>query len=145
MDSTAQVIELINNKVWVHAINIFLLDVNECIIDNGGCEQSCTNSEGNFNCSCNSGYELDSNGFNCSGNYAEKHTSVFIKGLNMYSTLKYIYYALFSDIDECKRNQSECLSNSTCMNIEGNYTCPCDSGFAGDGLTGCESECCYYV
>ncbi len=52
---------------------------------------------------------------------------------------------LHSDIDECARNASECLSNSTCVNIEGNYTCPCNNGFAGDGFTGCESKLCYFV
>ncbi len=50
-----------------------------------------------------------------------------------------------TDIDECALNQSECLSNSTCVNTDGNYTCPCDTGFAGDGFTGCDSECCYHV
>ncbi len=39
--------------------------------------------------------------------------------------------------------RSECLSNSICVNIEGNYTCPCNNGFAGDGFTGCESKSCY--
>ncbi len=44
------------------------IDINECLSDNGECEHDCTNTEGNFSCSCNTGYELDSNGFNCSGN-----------------------------------------------------------------------------
>ena len=49
----------------------------------------------------------------------------------------------FSDINECDSNEFYCLSNSECMNIEGNYTCPCINGFAGDGFTGCESKLCY--
>ena len=46
---------------------IFITDVNECDINNGGCEQICNNTIGSFNCSCEMGYELDSSGLNCSG------------------------------------------------------------------------------
>ena len=34
------------------------LDVNECNSDNGGCDQKCQNTAGDFSCSCNVGYEL---------------------------------------------------------------------------------------
>ncbi len=44
-------------------------DINECLTNNGGCEQNCNNTEGNFYCSCGSRYSLDSNGFNCSGEF----------------------------------------------------------------------------
>ncbi len=43
------------------------LDVDECLSHNGGCEQICTNTVGNFSCSCTIGYSLDSNLMNCSG------------------------------------------------------------------------------
>ncbi|KAK6617037.1 hypothetical protein RUM44_005394 [Polyplax serrata] len=33
-------------------------DVNECALNNGGCDQKCINSPGNYTCSCNIGYEL---------------------------------------------------------------------------------------
>lgn len=33
-------------------------DVNECAADNGGCDQKCVNSPGDFFCSCNVGFEL---------------------------------------------------------------------------------------
>ena len=39
------------------------LDVNECLVDNGGCEQFCTNTVGSYNCSCMPGYLLE--GVNC--------------------------------------------------------------------------------
>jgi len=42
-------------------------DVDECAINNGGCEQMCNNTIGSFICNCVTGYQLDGNGFNCSG------------------------------------------------------------------------------
>ena len=42
-------------------------DSNECNTANGGCEHSCTNTIGSYTCSCNTGYQLDENGLNCSG------------------------------------------------------------------------------
>ena len=41
--------------------------MNECMNNNGGCDQICTDTEDSFNCSCNTGYTLDSDGSNCSG------------------------------------------------------------------------------
>ena len=39
----------------------FLLDINECATDNGGCgdvaTHICTNSIGSFSCACVAGYE----------------------------------------------------------------------------------------
>nr|XP_022919679.1 sushi, von Willebrand factor type A, EGF and pentraxin domain-containing protein 1 isoform X1 [Onthophagus taurus] len=33
-------------------------DINECAIDDGGCEQKCINSPGDYSCGCTVGYEL---------------------------------------------------------------------------------------
>ncbi len=44
-----------------------LSDFNECVVNNGDCEQQCTNTITSFNCLCTSGYILEANGFNCSG------------------------------------------------------------------------------
>lgn len=43
-----------------------MLDINECDMANGGCEDICTNTNGSFYCSCSSGFELKNNVF-CSG------------------------------------------------------------------------------
>ena len=45
---------------------MILIDINECTINNGGCEHVCTNYVGNYTCSCNSGYALLHKKF-CSG------------------------------------------------------------------------------
>ena len=48
---------------------LMITDINECGTDNGGCEQICTNTNGSYMyyCLCASGYMLDGNGRNCSG------------------------------------------------------------------------------
>ena len=43
------------------------LDINECANRNGGCEHSCTNTDGSFQCSCNPGYKLQKNKRKCQG------------------------------------------------------------------------------
>ena len=42
--------------------------MNECIMNNGGCAQSCTNSPGSYYCNCSDGYSLSLDRHNCSGN-----------------------------------------------------------------------------
>ena len=42
-------------------------DVDECSVQNGGCEHKCQNTAGSFTCSCNSGYKLNANGLTCDG------------------------------------------------------------------------------
>lgn len=37
------------------------LDINECEFENGGCNQTCSNTDGSFKCSCVSGYTLENN------------------------------------------------------------------------------------
>ncbi len=42
-------------------------DINECQSSNGGCDQICTDNVGTFVCSCNTGFELATNGQTCTG------------------------------------------------------------------------------
>lgn len=41
-------------------------DINECLLDNHGCQFNCTNLPGTYRCECNYGYAKDSNGI-CQG------------------------------------------------------------------------------
>ena len=41
--------------------------VNECEVDNGGCEDMCTDTPSFYLCSCSVGYELETDRHNCSG------------------------------------------------------------------------------
>jgi len=42
-------------------------DVDECRVNNGGCEHDCFNTIGSFECRCRNGYFLAANGKNCIG------------------------------------------------------------------------------
>ena len=44
-----------------------LLDVDECQVNNGGCEETCINNQGSFECSCGLGRILAADGSTCLG------------------------------------------------------------------------------
>ena len=75
-------------------MKLYFVDINECLVDNGGCEFSCTNLVGigglpdisgsgsitnsesitnetnlGYQCGCDTGYQLAPNNHNCNGNY----------------------------------------------------------------------------
>lgn len=43
------------------------LDVDECAVVNGGCQQGCVNTHGSFHCQCRAGYRLHADGRTCIG------------------------------------------------------------------------------
>ena len=45
----------------------FHLDVDECLENNGGCDQSCVNKPGTFECKCKDGYTLAADAKTCEG------------------------------------------------------------------------------
>ena len=47
----------------------FIADIDECSLDNDGCEHNCINTVGSFFCSCNTGYALTLDGKNCTGEW----------------------------------------------------------------------------
>ena len=46
---------------------LFATDNDECITNNSNCDHVCSNTIGSFNCSCDSGFSLHSNGATCHG------------------------------------------------------------------------------
>jgi hypothetical protein len=42
-------------------------DVDECSEMTDQCDQNCHNTIGSYNCSCNTGYRLNMNGYGCDG------------------------------------------------------------------------------
>ena len=45
------------------------LDINECALGTSGCTQLCSNTVGNYACSCNTGYTLATDNQTCNGEY----------------------------------------------------------------------------
>ena len=54
--------------VYIRVI-YFNVDIDECTNNTDNCNQTCTNTEGSFNCGCNDGYLLDSDRTTCNGMY----------------------------------------------------------------------------
>jgi cysteine-rich repeat protein len=47
-----------------------------------------------------------------------------------------------TDINECDLNTDNCDDNATCSNTEGAFTCECDEGYSGDGVTCTDDDEC---
>ena len=54
-------------KLAYHIAGVVVLDVDECDAGISGCNHNCTNTMGSYMCSCDEGYDLDSNGLTCVG------------------------------------------------------------------------------
>ena len=54
-------------KTKFEELHFFLLDVNECAKDNGGCNQKCINKIGSYQCECLQGFEMQADNKTCSG------------------------------------------------------------------------------
>ena len=56
-----------------------LVDINECLYLNGGCDQVCNNYKGGHSCACRRGYTLRS-GKHCLGAFIQDLSNYSIKG-----------------------------------------------------------------
>ena len=50
---------------------MILVLVNECEHNNGGCEHGCLDTHSSFQCFCDVGYELDTDGRGCIGRFTQ--------------------------------------------------------------------------
>ena len=57
---------------------LFFIDVNECLVNNGGCHQRCINTEGSYYCECFEGYFFDTWTSSCLSKYTTMHLKEFI-------------------------------------------------------------------
>ena len=62
--------------------------MDECDTDNGGCNQTCTNTQGSFECSCGVGYVLADDDLNCDGKF---HSHKRVSNLAEYSSMPWVY------------------------------------------------------
>ena len=140
-------------------------DLNECNTSNGGCDHICTNTPGNFQCSCDEGYYLLEDQVSCeeinpcdtdNGGCHEEATCIFKKSEMSCECGEGFEGDGFSceDIDECTSpSLNNCDENATCTNSLGSYDCTCHVGFEGpgnvcadinecaEGNGGCSNEC----
>lgn len=148
----------------------FFTDVNECLIDNGGCEGLCVNTLGSYKCHCPGGFKIDGN--KCIGEY-QLSCSTGVTRSNIYTVFCiYLYWNLlfgdenklaldcsdsFSDINECLLRNGHGPCQDKCVNHWGSYKCSCEdipgTRLAQDGHTcedideckeqtaGCSHEC----
>ena len=63
-----------------HSTFIDIPDINECLDNNGGCEQLCNDFILSFECQCNKGYLLDANEQNCTGNIPRFNNKIEVWG-----------------------------------------------------------------
>uniref|UniRef100_A0A182JP88 EGF-like domain-containing protein n=1 Tax=Anopheles christyi TaxID=43041 RepID=A0A182JP88_9DIPT len=61
-----------------------LIDIDECAENNGGCEQTCINKPGSYECSCEPGLQIDTlNGHTCIAYLLHKTTKLSLIGYSM--------------------------------------------------------------
>ena len=95
-------------------------DVNECLL--GNCDQTCTNHQGHFTCSCLPGYILDIDGHTCNGKLILYHARMVIS--------HDLWNFIIIDVDECSSQDNNCTQ--ICTNTIGSYQCACDVGYMLD-------------
>ena len=87
--------EPITNHAMVSLVSTFIrdyssiqysLDIDECRTNIGNCSQLCTNTDGSYFCSCQSGYLLEANNQSCNGKSGLKRISLIftIDGFSLF-------------------------------------------------------------
>ena len=67
------------------------IDTNECGNNDGGCNQTCVNTVGSYNCECDFGYNLNSDEHGCDG----KRINIDLNVPTMLVNLKCTIYSPF--------------------------------------------------
>ena len=75
--------------------------------------------------------------------YTECFSPFFIYKLTLFIVLLYLHVYLHHydsvDIDECSSEKYPCDSNANCTNNDGSFSCSCQRGYTGNGLS-CEGK-----
>ena len=116
-------------------------DIDECLVANGGCQQTCNNLPGSYECECVAGYVLDANHVSCSdvdecatanggcgqtcANTAGGYTCSCGPGYVLDADLH-----ACDDVNECGTANGGCAQ--LCSNTNGSFTCGCMAGYTLD-------------
>ncbi|KAJ1467567.1 hypothetical protein T484DRAFT_2027404, partial [Baffinella frigidus] len=122
-------------------------NVDECTdeIDNCHGNARCTDTDGSFSCACNTGYS--GNGVSCTdinecfqepcgakGTCSQGDPGTYIcacsTGYSAPST-----GGTCEEIDECNVNLDNCDAEAKCTNTDGSFSCACDAGYYGNGVS----------
>lgn len=116
----------------------FTVDDNECLSNStNACQQVCINTPGSYACQCNDGFELNTNGRDCTGIdklilggvLAARDRFILAASGNLEVSMLYQTLLLSSsEIHECDRAIHSC--QHICTNTHGSYFCSCRSGFS---------------
>ncbi|XP_013414319.1 signal peptide, CUB and EGF-like domain-containing protein 1 isoform X2 [Lingula anatina] len=112
------------------------IDVNECQYENGDCVHKCTNTHGNYSCSCLQGFVLDRDGHNC----IDRNECFENRGgcsqqcfntLGSYECRCNNGYSLQTDGKSCTRGRGWCETWKGCAHHcnPRNYACACRAGY----------------
>lgn len=125
----------------------FIADINECEppTETHNCEQRCTNTDGSYQCACDTGYELRGDGRTCNGVLFLLLLLLFLY-VRMCVSVCVLYWlkpksmALLgipfdtlavcsnSDINECNRGTDNC-DEQLCRNMVPGFECYCMDGY----------------
>ncbi|XP_077974719.1 uncharacterized protein LOC144430572 [Styela clava] len=120
--------------------NLCHLDEDECYYAHDLCQQSCFNTFGSYECSCNEGFRIDDNGQTCTDidectehtDQCEHHCDNMDGSYTCYCeegfTLAENGYAC-EDIDHCL--SQPCMNNAQCLSLAERYYCLCPDGYTG--------------
>ncbi|KJE88743.1 hypothetical protein CAOG_00336 [Capsaspora owczarzaki ATCC 30864] len=137
-----------NDETWSWSSTLTCNDIDECAPGGGNqCAQTCTNTAGDYSCSCLAGYSISNAGRGPTGctDINECSTNNGDCGHNCNNTPGSYYctcqpgWRLQPDgktcleIDECQEGLDNCDGNATCTNTIGSFECACFPGFSGDG------------
>ncbi|CAB4012544.1 fibrillin-2-like isoform X1, partial [Paramuricea clavata] len=128
-------------------------DIDECLVNNGGCSQLCVNEPGSYKCQCKKGfYPTDSESINCedinecSGNDGKGNCSYKCSNsIGSFNCSCLNGYRLGDnqltcfDIDECLINNGGC--GQKCVNLPSSYKCACHDGYRKIGKNGADVVC----
>ena len=111
-------------------------DINECNVNNGGCNHTCINYDGSYYCTCNPGYRLSNNYHTCMdiNECAWDNGGCDQKCINEPGSFSCACYEGFrldhyrcKDIDECSKDLDNC--DQRCFNTKGSFLCYCYPGY----------------